>query len=154
MTPDKQQQKLAGQTTIAQKVFQFTPVEEPWTPLQVASAMNRATGSRIDMHILKGCLAALTDSGLARMTGSGLYQRVPVSRPSIPATQKEQPAMTTPEPAAPVSAIDLLDGIAKRMRALAADIESAALSIEEERAKDAVVIQKAQQLQALLKGFA
>lgn len=153
MTPDKQQQKLAGQTTIAQKVFQFTPVEEPWTPLQVASALSRATGSRIDMHILKGCLAALTDSGLARMTGNGLYQRVPVSRPST-TTPKEQPTMITTEPSAPVSAIDLLDGIAKRMRALATDIEAAALSIEEERAKDAVVIQKAQQLQALLKGFA
>ena len=32
MTPEKQKQKLSGQSGIAQKAFQFVPIGEDWRP--------------------------------------------------------------------------------------------------------------------------
>lgn len=57
------------------------------------------------------------------------------------------------QPSREVSAIDLLAGIAKSLRAVATDIETAAIAIEESRAKDDGELQKLRQLQALLKGL-
>lgn len=151
MTPEKQRQKLAGQTSIAQKVFQFVPVGEAWTPAQIAQAMHRTTSSRIDPHILKGCLATMADAGLIRSHRNAEFQR-------IQATDKEPQPMSTPKPPEakkePASAIDLLAGIAKSLRNLAGEIETAALAIEEGQAKSAEEVQKLRQLQALLKGLA
>lgn len=79
MTPDKQKQKLTGQSGIAQKVFQFVPIGEDWTPIQIAAALHQATGSRIDAHTLRGCLMTMVDAGLARVTASGTFQRAAVS---------------------------------------------------------------------------
>lgn len=46
MTPEKQKQKLAGQTAIAQKVFQAVPIAEAWTVAQISQALHRTTGAR------------------------------------------------------------------------------------------------------------
>lgn len=151
MTPEKQRQKLAGQTSIAQKVFQFVPVGEAWTPQQIAQALHRTTGSRIDPQILKGCLMTMVDAGLLKHRHNAEFQR-------IPATDKELQPMSTPKPPEakkePASAIDLLAGIAKSLRSIAGEIETAALAIEEGQAKSTEEVQKLRQLQALLKGLA
>lgn len=162
MTPEKQKQKLSGQSGIAQKAFQFVPIGEDWTPIQIAAALHQATGSRIDAHTLRGCLMTMVDAGLVRATASGTFQRAAVSSPNPVSqpkkTEKAKPAMTTPvaataeKPAA--SAIDLLAGIAQKLRDLAQDIETAALAIEEGQAKTDQEAAKFKQLQALLKGMA
>lgn len=157
MTPEKQKQKLSGQTSIAQKVFQFVPIEQPWTAGLIAQNMAGATGSRIDGHILRGCLMTMVDAGLVRLTSSGAFQRTAISRPSAVVQHKPEIAtMTAPsaKPAdKPTSAIDLLAGIAKTMRALAGELESAALAIEEGQSKEADELVRLRQLQASIKGF-
>lgn len=159
MTPDKQKQKLAGHASIAQKIFQHIPVTEEWTAAQIGGAMARATGSRTDPRTLGGCLMTMVDSGLVRATSRGTFQRTPVSQ-QITKTEKEPAAMTTiskitPPASQPVtSAIDLFAGIASKLRAIAADIEAAALTFEEGQAKTSEEVAKFKQLQALLKGLA
>lgn len=162
MTPEKQKQKLAGQTSIAQKVFQFVPINDEWAPTHIAYALHQATGSRIDPHILKGCLMTMADAGLIRSSVYGTFRRAAVSVPTpIPViqpqkTEKATPAMTIPanteKPT--TSAIDLLAGIAHKLLDVAHDIETAALAIEEGQAKSDQEAAKFKQLQALLKGMA
>lgn len=156
MTPEKQRQKLAGQTSLAQKVYQYVPIQEPWTAADIARAMVRASGSQMDGRTLLGCLGCLKDSGLVREVSSSRFQRTAVSQPITPKPKEAMPAPQKPEvkPAAPASAIDLLAGIAKSMRALAGEIETAAIAIEEGQAKAGEEVQKLRQLQALLKGLA
>lgn len=158
MTPEKQKQKLAGQSSIAQKIFEHVPMAEEWTPSQVGQAMTQATGSRIDPKTIKGCLMTLFESGLVRVN-RGLFQRIPVSQPQQTST-KEKSAMPTPKDTAPTtkavaaSAIDLLAGIAQKLREVTQELEVAALAIEESNAKNAEDVAKLHQLQALLKGLA
>lgn len=159
MTPEKQKQKLAGQTAVAQKIFQFVPVGEEWTAAQVSHALSRTTGSRVDPKVLAGCLLTMADAGLVRATNRGTFQRAAVSQPSTtPATPKKEETVTlkTTEPSKPAasSALDLLAGIAKKLGDIKQELETAALAIEESAAKNAEDVAKLHQLQALLKGLA
>lgn len=159
MTPEKQKQKLAGQTGIAQKIFQYVPAAEEWTAAQIGQAMMRATGSRVDPKTLGGCLMTMVDSSLVRATNRGTFQRAPVSASSIDNPKKEQSPMATAVEAtviktATTSAIDLLAGIAQKLREVTQELEVAALAIEEGNAKNAADVAKLHQLQALLKGLA
>ena len=160
MTPEKQKQKLAGQTTVAQKNFQFVPVAEEWTAMQVSQALHRATGSRVDPKVLTGCLMTMAEAGLVRATNRGLFQRAAVSQPiqtPITTATKKAESMTakTIEIAKPAtaSALDLLAGIAKKLGDIKQELETAALAIEESAAKNAEDVAKLQQLQAILKGL-
>lgn len=154
VTPEKQQQKLAGQSSVARKVFEHVPISEEWASVQVARELNRATGSVMDMRVLTGCLMTLKEAGLVRLSASGCFRREPVALPSIPsATPAPMKQPNQVAPSREVSAIDLLAGIAKSLRALATEIETAAIAIEESRAKDDGELQKLRQLQALLKGL-
>lgn len=59
--------------------------------------------------------------------------------------------MTAPAaPKATTSAIDLLAGLAQKLRAVANDIDAAALAIEEGQNQNAVEAEKLKQLKALL----
>lgn len=155
MTPDKQRQKLASQTNIAQKIFTFVPIQEAWSAGQIAQAMGRATGSKVDTKTVGGCLRCLIDAGLVKTPCVAVFQRVPVTAAAQIIIKKEKATVTAPTTtSAPASAIDLLAGIAKTLRAVASDIETAALAIEEGQAKNAEEVKKLHQLQALLKGLA
>lgn len=156
MTPEKQRQKLVGQTTYAQKVFQFVPISEAWPVYAIASEMQRVTGSRPDGRTLAGCLLRMADAGLVRASSHDAFQRTPVSMPSL----KTQELIEMPEPkelrAAPVavSAIDILGGLASKLRGLAQELETAALLIEEGQAAATADLAKFKQFQALLKDIA
>ena len=156
MTPEKQKQKLSGQTTIAQKIFQYVPVAEEWTPPQIGQAMTRSCGSRTDPATIVACLRALADAGLARATNRGTFQRVPVSAltPQPQKQEKEIKVMTAPAaPKATTSAIDLLAGLAQKLRAVANDIDAAALAIEEGQAKNSQEAKELAQMKAQLKAL-
>lgn len=161
MTPDKQKQKLAGQTAIAQKVFQAVPITEAWTVAQISTALYRATGARLEKHTLQGCLRALADSDLVRSTEHGmLHQRTPVSAAQatppkakeLTMTQTSKPA--TPQQTAPASAIDVLGILSQKMRALADEVDAAALALEEVQSRSTEEAAKLKQLKALLKEIA
>lgn len=154
MTPIKLKAKLAGQSSIAQKVFSVVPIAELWTPSQISQELHRITGSRIDMHILKGCLMTMAGAGLVRVTSSGTYQRVALVQPVPPAhDQRDLPVSHIEKTSKPASAIELLAGIAKSLRAVADEIDAAAISIDDAKSKDAQELGKLRQLQQLLKSL-
>ena len=153
MSPEKQQQKLAGHSVIAQKVFHAIPIALHSRPHQIASEMLRMTGSRPDMRTLEGCLGILVDAGLIRRIGTMSYQRVAVSaaqkekKEAKPMLEKTQPA------AAPVlpSALDVLGNLSQRLRDLAQELDSAALMIAENQHGDTQLAERYKQVQALLR---
>jgi hypothetical protein len=158
MTPDKQKQKLAGQTAIAQKVFQAVPIAEAWAVAQISQALHRTTGARLDRHTLQGCLRALADSDLIRSTEHGsLHQRVAVSAAqSTPPKTKESTVTQPAKPAvtqqsAPASAIDVVGAATKKIRAIADELDAWALAHEEEKSRTTGEVDKLKQLKALLK---
>lgn len=154
VTPEKQRQKLGGQSAYAQKIFQFVPIAEAWTANAIASEMQRVTGSRPDVRTLWSCLQTMAEAGLVRVSTVDLFQRTPVSTPSIKpkdvSEMKTAPQATSATPAS-VSAIDVLGGLAARLRGLAQELDSAALAIEESQATAAADMAKFKQFQALLK---
>ncbi|VVD74782.1 hypothetical protein PAQ31011_00809 [Pandoraea aquatica] len=162
MTPSRFESKLRGQSAIAQKVFEAVPIQECWTLGQIGSALIRTTRASIDMRILQGCLAALRDVGLVQEVKTGHYRRVQVKPTATAdktvAIQTKEKVVVTNEPKSP---IDLLSAITKRLaalhkhveaetKAIASEIETAALSIEEGIEKTAGEAAKFKQLQKLL----
>lgn len=169
MTPSRMESKLRGQTAIAQKVFEVVPIQEAWSAVEIASALVRATRSSMDLRVLQGCLRALCESGLISEAQTGRYRRraiakdVPadIANPStkVTVTKKES---AVPE-AKPKSPIDLLSSLSARLtalrahvdaetKAIASEIETAALSIEEGIEQTAAEANKFKQLQQLLQG--
>lgn len=67
-------------------------------------------------------------------------------------TQTSKPA--TPQQTAPASAIDVLGILSQKMRALADEVDAAALALEEVQSRSTEEAAKLKQLKALLKEIA
>ncbi|MET3632986.1 hypothetical protein [Burkholderia sp. 572] len=164
MTPTAQRKRLEGQATIAKKVFEAVPIRSAWSIHQMMSHLTKITKSHIDYRVMQGCLNALKDSGLVREPERGCFQRVEVREEAaktevngeidVPNQKTESKSAA---PATTGSPIDVLDGIAGRLRqlrddadTLASDIETAALIIAEQGAETQAAVMKARQLQQLL----
>lgn len=154
MTPKHMQLRLQGQTSIAQKIFTFVPVQEAWTPGEIHAQLRKA-GINRDFRVVSGCLQTLQEAGLIKVVDGGTkYQRdpmpelVPLPRPKKPAPQRVQPQsietqveetevktknanQQAPAPAAaPVSVIDALATYANSLRAEAARLNAMADELE------------------------
>ncbi|VVD74752.1 hypothetical protein [Pandoraea commovens] len=167
MTPSRIESKLRGQTAIAQKVFEVVPIQEAWSAVEIASALMRTTRSSLDLHVLQGCLRALRESGLITEAQTGRYRRRAIAKDAVadvanPSTKvvviKKESAVPEAKPKSP---IDLLSSLSARLsalrthvdaetKAIASEIETAALSIEEGIEQTAVEASKFKQLQKLL----
>lgn len=163
----RQQQVLAGQSSIAQKVFGYVPIQASWSAHDIHSEVLAAKATGASAYAIRRALGELKDAGLIREPVGGKFQRDAVT----PKPKKEQ-AMTqaakqtvisTKKPEA--GALDILatlsgevvslsDEFSKRMRALAGRIEEVALSVEAERENDAKAVIRAKRLQEVLREFA
>lgn len=172
MTPAKQRSLLQGQSGLAAKVFEFVPIQEAWTVVEIQAELRKHEKSGADIRAVRACLGALEECGLIRELHKGIFQRADASAPSIIPADKEipivpKPTLTTVKPdknKAPQSALELLSPLAdeivrvqaefaERFKVLATRIEEAALAIEQEREADAKGLEKFHQLQSLLKGM-
>ncbi|CAB4134781.1 hypothetical protein UFOVP274_61 [uncultured Caudovirales phage] len=160
-----------GLTSVSRKVYNAVPIGESWTPAWIASEIGR-TGTAPEMKIIQGCLTSLKDNGLISETPLGKFSRkavkmTPVIKPEEIKVFKHKPAVTVIK-AEPVeeetveieSNIDKLASLAKRtievsnmLKILAADIENAALAIEEQNQARDKENAKIQQLVQLLKSL-
>ena len=165
MNESRQQQILAGQSSIAQKVFTLVPIQTAWSNHEIhgAALIVKATGA--SPYAIRRALGELKEAGLIREPVGGKFQR----DAATPKTIKEQ-AVTQVAKQAVVSikksegALDVLaslsgevvslaDDFSKRMKALASRIEEVALSVEAERETNSAAVGKLKQLQELLKGI-
>lgn len=156
MTPQKQKEKLSSQTSIAQKVFQFVPIQESWTIGQIAESMYRITRSRVDVNVIKSCLMRMSDAGLLVASAGGVFRvGVKAEVTTTLSAQKEKKTLENKTEHKPtnISAIELLAGIAKSVRALASEIEAAAIAIDKARSSDQKQFEQLRQLKDILKGL-
>lgn len=161
----RQQQILAGQSSIAQKVFGYVPIQTSWSNHEIHGAASAAKATGASPYAIRRALGELKDAGLIREPVGGKFQR----DAATPKLQKEQ-AVTQVAKQTVVSikktegALDVLaalsgevvslsDEFSKRMKALAGRIEEVALSVEVERESNAAAVGKLKQLQELLKGI-
>lgn len=165
MNESRQQQILAGQSSIAQKVFTLVPIQAAWSNHEIHGAALTAKATGASPYAIRRALGELKEAGLIREPVGGKFQR----DAATPKTIKEQ-AVTQVAKQAVVSikksegALDVLaslsgevvslaDDFSKRMKALASRIEEVALSVEVERETNAAAVGKLKQLQELLKGI-
>lgn len=165
MNEARQQQILAGQSSIAQKVFTLVPIQAAWSNHEIHGAAITAKATGASPYAIRRALGELKEAGLIHEPVGGKFQR----DAATPKTIKE-PAVTQVAKQAVVSikksegALDVLaslsgevvslaDDFSKRMKALATRIEEVALSVEAERETNAAAVGKLKQLQELLKGI-
>lgn len=165
MNESRQQQILAGQSSIAQKVFTLVPIQAAWSNHEIHGAALTAKATGASPYAIRHALGELKEAGLIREPVGGKFQR----DAATPKTIKEQ-AVTQVAKQAVVSikksegALDVLaalsgevvslsDEFSKRMKALAGRIEEVALSVDAERETNSAAVGKLKQLQELLKGI-
>lgn len=164
ITESQMERRYNALSVNCKKVYDAVPISEPWSTSYILSEIQRKSSYTSNARVLTGSLNTLKASGLVREISPGLFVRVAI-KPAASKTEdnteiteeekdQQMPQQKTAEKKEPASAIDLLAGIAKSLRTLAGDIETAALAIEEGQSKSTEEVQKLRQLQALLKGLA
>lgn len=163
---------LKNLTNVARKVFDAIPISEAWTTQQVRSELIRSgVAVTREYSVIEGCINNLVSSGIVIENPRGYFKRVAVNEPDNqkrqivpkpiqqPKTVSEPEQMSTEEKK-PFSVLDRLAGLANRastlaisMKALASEIETAAIEAEQEMEKHAEGRKKLEQLQSLLKGL-
>lgn len=162
----REQQLLAGQSSIAQKVFGFVPIQDSWSTYEIRGAAMAAAATTAPDHAIRRALAELKDAGLIREPTGGKFRRDATTlKPKIEKIMTQPAKQTVVSIKKPEGALDVLaalsgevvslsDEFSKRMKALAGRIEEVALSVEAERESNAETITKAKRLHEALKEFA
>jgi len=161
MSPERMKAKLQGMSSAATKVFEVVPIQTAWSQNEIYRTLNEITRSTMDTHIFRGCLNTLKEAGLIREPSRGHFQKIAIK-------EKKEKDMTSPSPkTAPLALptkptkpdqpkanpLDLLSDIAGKLRAVADDIDSAAIAIDESIAESAENLGKLKQLQSILKSL-
>lgn len=165
MNAAKQQNMLAGQSSLARKVFQVVPIQERWSAHDIFSSLMVSDATGAQFPAVRRGLGELKEAGLIREPVNGHFQRtaITIKSPKDQSMSKPtQPAAMTIQKAE-ISALDTLamlsgevihfaEEVGQRMKKLAARIEEVALSVEAERESTAESLEKFKLLQSLLKG--
>ncbi|MCZ4331078.1 hypothetical protein [Castellaniella denitrificans] len=159
LSPQRRSSLLQGQTSIARKVYEFIPSSQTAsaTAFDICSAIHKETGAGVDIHVLRGCLRALKESGLVNEVVSGSFRQVAIKeKETMPALK---PVQAEKNPAEKLGAMEALGNIAASvrqaadlLRQAADDIDTVAVGIEEKSNDDRKALETLRQLQALLKG--
>ncbi len=166
MNESRQQQILAGQSSIAQKVFTLVPIQAAWSNHEIHGAAITAKATGASPYAIRRALGELKEAGLIREPVGGKFQRdaatqkpikeqavTQVAKTSVVSIKKAEAGALDALAGLSAEVIDLADEIGKRMKAMAARIEEVALSVESEREGNAEAVGKLKQLQELLKGI-
>ncbi|ALI05183.1 hypothetical protein C1Y08_20675 [Pseudomonas sp. FW306-02-F02-AA] len=166
MNESRQAQILAGQSSIAQKVFGYVPIQTSWSNHEIHGAASTAKATGASPYAVRRALGELKDAGLIREPVGGKFQRdaaTPKPKKEQVMTQAAKQAVVAikkPEAGAldvlaslSSEVISLSDEVGRRMKKLAERIEEVALSVEAEREGNAEAVGKLKQLQSLLKSL-
>jgi hypothetical protein len=149
---------------VAKKVLDCVPIAESWNVGMVCTELGRKFGARYGHDVVLGCLSTLKAQGLVREPTTREFQRItakPVLVRSTDTDTEEElvaQASTTllqPPTQAPTTSdlIKRIGSLTASMRAVADQIDTAALELEDQLAKLSADTEKLRQLQALLKGL-
>ena len=164
MNASKQQNLLAGQSSLARKVFQVVPIQERWSAHDIFNSLMVAQSTGAQFPAVRRGLVELKETGLIREPVNGHFQRtaitIPPSREQIMTKETKTSDTTMPSQGSALDTLAVLSGevisfaeeVGQRMKKLAARIEEVALSVEAEREVTAETLNKFKLLQSLLKG--
>lgn len=155
----------------AKKVYAAVPIEERWTLTQIMAELSRTTGQR-EQRVVSGCLNSLKEVGLVKEYTGGVWGRTEVRLKSAPLiesdlqptqpTQEVMPAINTKPKAqeSTTTPLERIGGLSSQvltiiqtLHQLAADIDAAAIEVEEQIQKVHKDSTRLKQLQELLKGL-
>ncbi|WP_236721957.1 hypothetical protein [Pseudomonas frederiksbergensis] len=166
MNESRQAQILAGQSSIAQKVFGYVPIQASWSARDIHSAVLAANATGASTYAIRRALGELKDAGLIREPVGGKFQRdaatpkpkkeqvmTQAAKQTVVAINKSESGALDVLAALSGEVISLSDEVSQRMKKLAARIEEVALSVEAEREGNAEAVGKLKQLQSLLKSL-
>jgi hypothetical protein len=167
VSESRQQQLLAGQSSIAQKVFGFVPIKECWSAHDIHGAALAANATAVAAPAIRRALCELRDAGIIREPVGGKYQREaftpkPIKEQIMPTVANDTVVSIKKHEAGALDAlaslsaevITLSDDIGARLKKMAARIEEVALSVAAEQESNSEALGKLKQLQSLLKGIA
>jgi len=165
MNAAKQQNMLAGQSSLARKVFQVVPIQERWSAHDIFNSLMVSEATGAQFPAIRRGLGELKEAGLIREPVNGHFQRtaLTIKSPREQRMPKEIQSAVLTIKKADASALDTLavlsgevisfaEEVGQRMKKLAARIEEVALSVEAERETNADALEKFKLLQSLLKG--
>lgn len=75
MNEFRQQQILAGQSSIAQKVFGCVPIQTSWSTHEIHGAAFTTNATGASPYAIRRALGELKDAGLIREPVGGKFQR-------------------------------------------------------------------------------
>ncbi|MCA0187691.1 MAG: hypothetical protein LCH90_17195, partial [Proteobacteria bacterium] len=138
----------------------FIPMLDEWSAAQIAAESKRK-GHNIDLVTLRGCISSLVCSGIVRELPGGKFSRIhprPKAAPQV--KRKEEDYVTTkpeaarPEPRRPTEILGQLASrvsqIAADAKKLGADIEAAAIEMEDQMKATSEEIEALRQLRSIL----
>ena len=134
-----------GQTSIAKKVLSCIPIQAVWSHHQILDEIARS-GSRMDVRIFDGCIAALLDAGLIKEPQRRNYQRVGPSEPE----QQDEEDKPVPTPIVAQDPLVRLGQLAEKLRGLADEIDEAALHFETMKSANAAELEVIKQFKLLM----
>ncbi len=152
MNESKYRQIEEGLTRTAKKVLAAIPMQEAWSLTQIISELGRM-GIMTDKNIVEGCISALKHAKFIREPSPGMYTQIPrpvAPLPPPPITSLPQRKESMPQ--TPTDPMERLAVLAKSVRAIAVEIEEAALEVEARITQVQRDSAKLKQLQDLLKG--
>jgi hypothetical protein len=165
MNAAKQQNMLAGQSSLARKVFQVVPIQERWSAHDIFNSLMVSEATGAQFPAVRRGLGELKEAGLIREPVNGHFQRtaITIKFPREQSMSKETKPAVIAINKTEVSALDTLavlsgevisfaEEVGQRMKKVAARIEEVALSVEAERETNADALEKFKLLQSLLKG--
>lgn len=166
MNESRQAQILAGQSSIAQKVFGYVPIQTSWSNHEIHGAASTAKATGASPYAVRRALGELKDAGLIREPVGGKFQRdaatqkpkkeqvmTQAAKQAVVAIKKPEAGALDVLAALSGEVISLSDEVSRRMKKLAERIEEVALSVEAEREGNAEAVGKLKQLQSLLKSL-
>lgn len=148
-----------GLSAQAKKVYESLPISEPWSPSQIMQELHRKNISMSDMRVVMGCINSLIDAGCVDEPSKGMFIRAEIKEKQAPnqtfktIKQKDTEMQKETKPENTTNPIDRLSTLASRLRALATDMDDAAISLAEQAQKNDAETVKMRQLQALLKSL-
>jgi len=166
LTESRLHQLLPGQSSIARKIFDHVPIQQPWSAHDVHNAALAVNATSVAVHAVRRALGELKDAGLIREPVAGKFQRDAITlkskkEPAMPQTANQKTVVPIKKADGALDALLALSGelvslsadCSQRMKALAARIDEVALAIEAERESNAEKIRNADLLHAAFQAF-
>ena len=147
---------IKNQSTVAKKVYESVPNQEPWEIKAIVSDLGRRQ-HHIDYKRVCGCLNSMKESGLIKEPFSGSFIRVVASTNPVhvPIEELQQMADTSPKVLTikkkTRDPMDIISGLTTQMRELADKFDEAALELADTIATSGADTDKLRALKALLK---